>query len=244
MAFLEARNIRKEFNIGFVKDQGTLARTLSFFSGKESTKKLTVLDDVSFRLNGGEILGVIGKNGAGKSTLIRILSGIYQKNGGTVIKKGNIVPIVGLGFGFQDRLNMGDNILLSCSLLGISRKEVLKRFESIVAFAELEDFVKTKLYQFSDGMKHRVAFSVAIHCNPDLLLLDEVFEIGDQGFRSKSSKKILDLAKSGSGVILVSHELEMIEKHCQKVLWLENGKVRMLGKTGKVLRSYREFFPA
>jgi len=244
MVYLEAQNIRKDFNIGFVKNQGALARTLSFLSGKEPTKKLIVLDGVSFKLDGGDILGIIGRNGAGKSTLIRVLSGIYPMSGGSVHKDGNIVPIVGLGYGFHDRLTMRDNILLSSSLLGQSREEIRERLDHIVEFAELGDFVNTKLFQFSDGMKHRMAFSVAIHSSPDILLLDEVFEVGDQGFRSRSSKKILELAAKGSGVILVSHELKMIEEHCRKVLWLENGKVKMIGRTGNVLKYYRDAFPS
>jgi ABC-type polysaccharide/polyol phosphate transport system ATPase subunit len=244
MVYIETRDLKKDFKIGFLKNQGALARTLSIFSGKEPTKKVRVLDGVSFRLDGGEILGIIGKNGAGKSTLIRVLSGIYHNTGGEIDVNGNIVPIVGLGYGFQDRLSMKDNVFLSCSLLGLRRNEIKQKFSSIVEFAELQEFVITKLYQFSDGMKHRLAFSVAIHCNPDLLFLDEVFEIGDQGFRAKSSSKIKELARDGSGVILVSHELKMIEKHCKRVLWLEKGKVKMMGETEEVLRLYREAFPS
>jgi ABC-2 type transport system ATP-binding protein len=242
MISLDAQGIDKEFKIGFIREQGGLARMLSFFSGKEPTRRIKVLDGVSFRLNGGEVLGVIGKNGSGKSTLIRVLSGIYPRSGGTLDVRGNIVPIVGLGYGFQDRLTMKDNIRLSCCLLGLDRGQIERRFPSIVEFSELGDFVNTKFFQFSDGMKHRIAFSVAIHCDPDLLLLDEVFEIGDQGFRSKSSRKIKDLASKGSGVMLVSHELEMIEKHCDRVLWLDAGKVRMMGGTDEVLDAYRTAF--
>ncbi len=244
MVYIETRDLKKDFKIGFLKNRGALSRTLSIFSGKEPTKKLRVLDGISFRLEGGEIMGIIGKNGAGKSTFIRVLSGIYPRTGGEIEVDGNIVPIVGLGYGFQDRLSMRDNVFLTCSLLGLRRNEIRQKFSSIVEFAELQDFVITKLYQFSDGMKHRLAFSVAIHCMPDLLLLDEVFEIGDQGFRAKSSKKIKELARNGSGVILVSHELKMIEKHCRKVLWLEKGKVKMMGETKEVLKLYREAFPS
>ncbi len=231
--------IEKNFRIGFKKNQTVLARVISVFSGKEPKKILHVLKGISFSADRGEIVGMVGKNGSGKSTLLRIIAGIYEKDKGNIMVNGNLISLIGLGSGFQPRLTTKENILLVGSLFGLSQKTIRKRFNSIIEFAELEDFVNTKLYQFSEGMKQRLAFSIAINCEPDILLLDEVFEVGDQKFRFKSSEKIKELAKKGTTVLLVSHELWMIEKHCSRVIWLDKGKIMMDGKVEEVMKEYK-----
>ncbi|MCB9358785.1 ABC transporter ATP-binding protein [Candidatus Woesearchaeota archaeon] len=221
-----------------MKNQSVLSRIISFLSFKTSVKILNVLSDVSFDVNKGEILGLIGKNGSGKSTLLRIISGIYDSDEGSVESTGKIVSLIGLGQGLKDRLTMRENIYLVCSLFGLSRKTVKKRFNSIVKFAELKDFVDTKLFQFSSGMVQRLAFSIAIHSDPEILLLDEVFEVGDKDFKKKSKEKLKELVKGGASIVLVSHELGMIREHCDKVVWLKDGMVKYQGDTEYVLSKY------
>jgi ABC-2 type transport system ATP-binding protein len=237
-SLITVKNVSKEFQIGFKKHQSALSRALSFLSGREPKKTLFVLNNISFKVNTGEIIGIIGKNGSGKSTLLRCISNIYRYNG-KIITNGKVIPIINLGVGFHYRLTMRENIFLCCSLFGLSRKQSKNVYSSIIEFSELQNFTETKLYQFSNGMKNRLAFSIAIHCNPDILLLDEVFEVGDEGFREKSAKKIHGLAKKGSCVILISHDLDMIEKHCDRALWIEEGSILKKGKTKEIVAEYK-----
>ena len=140
----------------------------------------------------------------------------------------------------QPRLTMKDNIYLCCSLFGLSNQEIAQKFQDIVKFSELQDFVETKIYQFSEGMKQRLAFSIAISCDPEILLLDEVFEVGDEKFKEKSANKIKELARKGACVMLVSHELWMIEKYCNRVLWMDKGSIKKDGETGEVVSNYKK----
>jgi len=189
--------ISKKFKIGFKKKQTAIARFSSFVSGREPKKTLIALQDVSFSADAGEVIGIIGKNGSGKSTLLRILAGIYTHHEGSKSIKGRMIPLIGLGQGLHRRLTMKENIFLVGSLFGLSKRDIKNRFNSIVAFSDLEEYVHTKPYQFSEGMKQRLAFSIAIHCNPDVLLLDEVFEVGDEEFKKKSTGKIKELVNGG-----------------------------------------------
>jgi len=232
------KDITKRFRIGFVKHQSALGRTMSMLSGKEPTKHLWALKGVSFEVQGGEIVGLIGNNGAGKSTLLRIMAGIYTKTSGTVSVNGRMVPIIGLGHGLHERLSMRDNIYLACSLFNMDRDQIAEKFDSIVKFSQLGDFLDTKLYQFSDGMKQRLAFSTAMAADPQILLLDEVFEVGDRDFREKSAQRIKKLVKKGAAVILVTHELRMIDAHCSRVIWLKDGRVFLDGPAKAVLEQY------
>jgi len=233
------KEVGKKFKIGFKKRQSVLARLASLVSGKETKKIIWALKEVSLNISEGEIVGLIGKNGSGKSTLLRCLCGIYKNDKGKIKKRGKIIPIIALNVGMQPRLTMRDNIFLCCSLFGLSKKKIKDRFLDIVKFSELEEFLGTKVYQFSEGMKQRLAFSIAIHCNPDILLLDEVFEVGDEKFKIKSAKKIKELVKKGASVVLVSHELWMIEKYCDRVILLDNGEIKKDGKTEEVVRKYK-----
>ncbi len=234
---IKVEQVGKKFKIGFKKNQNALARFISLFSGREAKKIIWALRDVSLTVKEGEMVGIIGKNGSGKSTLLRCISKIYKHDGGNIKTKGKIISLINLNIGMQPRLTMSDNIYLCCSLFGLSRKEIKDRFSNIVKFSELENFVGTKLYQFSEGMKQRLAFSIAIHCNPEVLLLDEVFEVGDKGFKIKSANKIKELVKRGVSVLLVSHELSMIEKYCNKIIWLDKGKIKKEGDT-RIIREY------
>jgi len=234
------QQLNKNFKIGFKRNQSALARLRDIFNRRFLKRNLHVLKDVSFNVFSGEILGIVGKNGCGKSTLLRILSGIYKDYEGNVKMNGKAIPIIGLGTGMQRRLTMGENIFVVGSLFGMSFREIKKKFNLIVSFSGLENYVDTKLFQFSSGMLQRLAFSIAVHSNPDILLLDEVFEVGDLDFRKKSAEKIKELAKKGGSVILVSHELWMIEKYCKRAIWLDKGKINKIGKTNEVIKEYKK----
>ncbi len=238
MQRITVENIAKRFKIGFKKNQSILARISSFFSGREPKKIIWALKEVSFEAEEGEIIGIIGKNGSGKSTLLRMIAGIYRCNKGKITTNGKIISLINLNVGMQPRLTMKDNIYLCCSLFALSQKTIKQRFNSIVRFSELENFINTKIYQFSEGMKQRLAFSIAIHCNPEILLLDEVFEVGDKEFKIKSANKIKELVKKGSTVLLVSHELWMIEKYCNKIIQLDKGKISKIGDKN-ILKHYK-----
>lgn len=231
-------NISKKFKIGFKKSRAALAMGLNLLSGKEPKRTIRALRGVSLSVESGEIVGLIGPNGCGKSTLLKIIAGIYPIYSGSVKTSGKVVPLIELGVGLQHRLTMRDNIFLVGSLFGLGRKEIKRNFNSIVKFADLDRFVETKLYQFSRGMKERLAFSIAIHTHPDILLLDEVFAVGDEEFRKRSAEKIKELAKGGVSIIFVSHELWMIREFCSRVILMDDGKIKKEGKPKNILNSY------
>ena len=232
------KNISKKFKIGFEKNQGILARIISVFSGKEPKKDLEALKDVSFEVDSGELLGIIGNNGSGKSTLLRVIAGIYRQTGGEISINGKIVSLINLGAAMKVRLTMKDNIYLMGSMLGMSNYEIKNKLRLIVDFSGLKDFLNTKIYQFSSGMIQRLVFSIAVHSNPDILLLDEVFEVGDEDFKKKSVQKNKELAGNGASIILVSHDLEMIRKYCTRALWMNKGKIVKMGNAQEVIENY------
>lgn len=230
--------ISKKFKIGFEKNQRALARFVSFFSGREPQKIIQALDDVSFSVDAGEVVGIIGENASGKSTLLRVIAGIYEKENGRVLTYGKIISLINLNVGLKERLTMRDNIYLCCSLFGLSKSKIKQRFASVVKFAELEDFVNTKIYQFSEGMKQRLVFSIAMHCDPEILLVDEVFQTGDEDFKEKSSGKIEELVKKGTAVLLVSHDLNLVKRYCDRAILMSNGKILEQGNTESVIKTY------
>lgn len=238
MKRIVAEGVSKKFGIGVRRKRSALARVLSLFSGREQRKTLWALSDVSLSVDAGEVVGMIGANGSGKSTLLRVIAGIHGADGGNVRTCGKVVPMINLYVGLNARLSMRDNIYMCCSLFGMSRKEIDRRFSSIAEFAGLSGFVDTKIYQFSDGMKQRLSFSIAIHCDPQILLIDEVFEAGDEEFRMKSAGRIKELVGRGASVILVSHDLSMVEKYCDRVIWLDKGRIVMEGGCRKVVGRY------
>jgi len=229
-------NVKKKFK----REVSSGSFLYKLFSGnsKGNNKDFLVLNNISLKIKEGELVGIIGNNGSGKSSLLRVIAGIYETEDGEIMRNGNIISLINLGFGLQLNLSMKDNIYLGCALFGLKRKETKKRFNDIVNFSELNGFVNTRLYQFSNGMLQRLAFAIAIHCNPEILLLDEVFDVGDNEFKKKSSDKIHKLIGDKCTVILVSHDLELIEKQCDRVIWLDQGRIKMQGNPKEVIRKY------
>lgn len=238
MASIVVKNLSKEFTINFMGGQGFLARIVNLFSLNLNKKKIKVFDGTSLQVKSGEILGIIGPNGSGKSTLLRLIAGIYPEHGGTITTEGKIISLINIGVGLKQRLTMRDNIFLVGSLFCLSQKDIKDKFPSIINFTELGGFVDTKLYQFSSGMLQRLAFSIAVHANPEILLLDEVFEVGDEDFKKKSANKIEELSKSGVVVVMVSHDLDMVKKYCPRVVWMEGGRIVEDGIADKVVSRY------
>lgn len=231
-------NVSKIFTLR--GEETALTRLIKWREHLKLPRKFTALNNVSFEVSDGEVLGIVGRNGSGKSTLLRILAGIYPQTSGDVKIRGRVVPLINLQVGMQPKLTMKDNIYLISSLFGISWKKTRDNFESIVDFSELKDFVNAQVYQFSSGMLSRLAFSIAIHLEPEVMLLDEVFYAGDAGFREKSRKKMTELIKGDCTVVIVSHQEDIILRLCDRVLWLENGCVQMLGEPEDVLSEYNE----
>jgi len=232
--------ISKQFKIGCTKKQSALGGFLSLFSGTGPTRVIWALREVSFTIGHGEIVGIIGKNGSGKSTLLRLIAGIYDKTCGGVKTWGKVVSLINFRLGVHQYLTMRDNIYFISSFLGLSRKETAGRLDSIVRFSELEDFLDAKMYQFSEGMRQRLVFSIAVHSCPEILLLDEVFEVGDREFQAKSAYIIKELVAGGAAVVLVSHNLDLIEKYCGRAIWLEDGRMKGVGPVVEVVEKYKE----
>jgi len=241
---IDIENLVKSFPIE-VKHEGALAKILKIIRGKGKTEKRIVLKDISFNVNEKEILGLIGKNGAGKSTLLRVIADIYTKDKGKVKTIGKVVYLNGFNNGLKERLTMKENIFLMGSIMGLSQRKIKTKFEEIVEFSGLKENIYDKLYQFSDGMVSRLAFSITVHClkqnTPDIILLDEVFGAGaDLEFQNKAINKMEELIKSGATVIISSHNLEIIEKYCDRVFWLEKGKIKEIGSAKEITEKYKE----
>ena len=198
------------------------------------------LGNVSFAIEPGEFFGIIGPNGSGKSTLLKILAGIYRQDSGTVRIDGLLSPFIELGVGFNFELNARDNVRVNGTLLGLSRRELDARFDEIIAFAELERFVDQQLKNYSSGMLLRLAYSIAIQVDFDILLLDEVLAVGDQSFQAKCFETFKTMREAGKTIIFVSHDLVSVERFCDRALLLRDGRMRALGTPDEVIARYHE----
>lgn len=203
-------------------------------------EKFWALKNISFDLYPNETVGVIGRNGVGKSSLLRLIAGIYQPDVGTIIRSVDRVVLLSLQVGFVAHLSGRENIMLSGLLLGCSKTLLRDRLESIVQFSGINDFIDEPVQTYSAGMRARLGFSVAIHTDSDVLLIDETLGVGDQEFRAKSSEALKRIIKSDKSVVLVSHNPETISQLCNRVVWIENGQVVMSGETEAVLDKYKK----
>jgi len=197
------------------------------------------LRDISFELEQGETLGVVGSNGAGKSTLLSLVSGLCRPNEGEISVKGSVAPLLELGAGFHPDLTGRENVFLNASLVGMTRKRVQESFNGIVEFSEIGDFIDEPVRTYSSGMTMRLAFAIAVHVQPDILLVDEVLAVGDQAFQSKCFDRIQTFKKSGKTMLFVSHAPGLVRSFCERCLWLDHGNLMMLGNTDEVLEAYR-----
>lgn len=196
--------------------------------------------NVSFAISRGEMVGLIGRNGSGKSTLLKIIAGVYSPTSGEVIVNGTIAPLIELGAGFHHELTGRENILLNGLLLGLTKREVREREARIIEFAELGDFIDSPIKQYSSGMYMRLAFSVAIEVEPDILIIDEILGVGDVGFQQKSFERIQQFREAGKTIVFVSHAMENVRNLCDRALLLHNGRLVQDGTPSDVIARYRE----
>ncbi len=238
---LKIENLDMQFRMPALKMNTLKERVVNFFKGKRiKAKTLKVLENINCQIKKGESLGVIGHNGAGKSTLLKLVAGIYSPTAGKIDLKGSVV-LLNLGAGFDMEANAEENIYLNGAILGFSRKEMKKRFNSIIEFAQLQDFIKMPLKNYSSGMISRLGFAIAIDVHPDLLLVDEVLSVGDANFQKKCIEKIKALKESGVSFMFVSHNIQQVKNLCEKTLWIENSKVMGYGSSQEICGKYLEY---
>lgn len=215
---------------------------VAFLEHRLQYKEFQVLDDISFNVKKGEVVGIIGKNGAGKSTLLKIIAGVMTPTTGNVAVAGNIVPMLELGSGFDDELTGKENIFLNGAILGYSKEFLEEKYQEILDFSELGEFINMPIRNYSSGMMMRLAFSVATVVQPEILIVDEILAVGDEGFQNKSKARMLELMSGGTTVLFVSHSIGQIEEMCDRVIWLENHKIKMDDVASVVCAAYRKYW--
>ena len=240
---ISVKNVSMKFNLGIEKEFSIKQAFVNFFSPKNKKNKkkkeeFWALKDVSFEIAKGEVVGLIGSNGAGKSTILKVVSGVMKPTKGKVQVDGVISPMIELGAGFDGNLTARENIYLNGAILGYSKAFLDSKFEEIVEFSELRDFLEVPVKNFSSGMTAKLAFAIATIVNPEILIVDEILSVGDIKFQEKSRNKMLELIKGGTTVLYVSHSLESIKDICTKVIWLEHGEIVEIGETNRVCDEY------
>lgn len=236
---LHIQNLSKSFVIP-QENRNTLRERLMHLGKRMGYNTFTVLNNISFDIRCGEFFSIIGRNGSGKSTLLKLLAGIYTADTGIITVNGEISPFLELGVGFNPDLSGKDNIYLNSTILGLSRKDIDKKFNAIVQLAELEPFVHLKLKNYSSGMQVRLAFATAIQSNRDILLMDEVLAVGDAAFQAKCYRIFEHLIEAGRTIVFVSHDLETVKEYSNRVLYLEEGKIAYLGDPEMAIKAYHE----
>lgn len=240
---IKVNNVSMEFNLGIEKNFSMKQFFISIFNKKMRSKreKFFALKDVDFEIKKGEVVGIIGSNGAGKSTLLKIISGVMKPTKGKVIVNGVISPMIELGAGFDFELTARENIYLNGAILGYSEKFLKEKFEEIVEFSEIRDFLDVPVKNFSSGMIAKLAFSISTIVNPEILIVDEILSVGDIKFQQKSKEKMLSMINNGGTTVLyVSHSLEAVKEMCTKVIWLDHGNLIKIGNAKEVCKAYYE----
>lgn len=235
---IEVSDVTMQFRLNNDKILSLKEFVTTALRGKLQYNKFTALEHISFELKRGQTLGLIGRNGAGKSTLLKIISGILKPTEGRVSCYGNVVPMLELGSGFDFDLTGRENVFLNGAILGYSEEFLKGKYDEIVEFSELGQFIEVPIRNYSSGMLARLAFSIATVVNPDILIVDEILSVGDVAFQEKSKKRMLHLMGGGTTVLFVSHSIEQIREMCDRAIWLENGSVELMGGAEKVCDAY------
>lgn len=237
---IHVKDVSMKFNLGIDKGFSFKLLFISIFNKKYRRKKeyFSALENINFDIEKGEVIGLIGSNGAGKSTLLKIVSGVMKPTKGKVIVNGAISPMIELGAGFDAELTARENIYLNGAVLGYSKKFINEKFNEIVEFSELKDFLDVPVKNFSSGMTAKLAFSIATVVNPEVLIVDEILSVGDIKFQEKSKNKMMEMITGGTTVLYVSHSLESIMELCNRVIWLEHGKIVKIGDAQKICKEY------
>jgi lipopolysaccharide transport system ATP-binding protein len=242
---ISVRNLSKQYKLGQTHgDQSFREVLIDTFKGRrrKAPEKLWALQDVSFDVKEGEVLGIVGRNGAGKSTLLKLLSRITYPTSGDILVRGRIASLLEVGTGFHQELTGRENVYLAGSILGMKKKEIDDRFDDIVEFADVSQFLDTPIKRYSTGMRLRLGFGVAAHLDPDVLLVDEVLAVGDAGFQKKCLNAMRDLRSTGRTVLFVSHNMAAVENLCHRAIWIDNGRIRDDGNARDVIKSYLATF--
>ena len=235
---VSVKNVYKTFNVCMDK-ANTLKEKMLFFSRNRKEKR-EVLKDVSLNIKRGEVVALIGTNGSGKSTLLKLMTKILYPNKGTIETNGKLTSLLELGAGFHPDFSGRENIYFNASIFGLTRKEIDERLQDIIKFSELEKFIDNPVRTYSSGMYMRLAFSVAINVNADILLIDEILSVGDEHFQNKCIQKMLDLKENKKTMVFVTHSMETVKKLCTRAVWLCDGKIRMDGDVSQVVEKYVE----
>ena len=235
---IEFQRVSKRFQL----QEGRTLREFvpAFLRGQGFTPPFYALLDVSFSVELGETLGLIGRNGSGKTSILKLIAGVTAPSQGQVVVRGRVSPLIELGAGFHPDLTGRENIYLNASILGLSNREIRARFADIVAFAELREFIDTPIKRYSSGMYMRLAFAVAVHTDPDILLVDEVLAVGDAPFQEKCLTKMREFQKRGVAIVFVSHDLALVQQFCHRGLWLDSGRIVAEGAPEGVVQKYAE----
>lgn len=236
---VEVQDVSMHFNLMEEKVDSIKEYFMKLIKGKLLYNDFIALQHVSFSIYKGEIVGLVGFNGAGKSTMLKILAGVLSPTSGKVMVQGKIAPLIEVGAGFDPELTARENIYLNGAILGHSAQYINDHFDEIIDFAELKDFVDVPVKNFSSGMYARLGFSIATMVKPDILIVDEVLSVGDYRFQEKCEERIRKMIQDGVTIILVSHDNELIEKLCTKVIWLDHGAIKDIGPAEKVCLEYK-----
>ena len=233
---IEIKNVSKTFKL-YTDKANTLKEKILFLSrGKKEYRE--VLKNINLKIKKGETVALIGSNGSGKSTLLKLMTKIYYPNKGTVKTYGKLTSLLELGAGFHPDFSGRENIYFNASIFGLSKQEIDSRLEQIIKFSELEEFIDNPVRTYSSGMYMRLAFSIAINVNADILLIDEILAVGDQHFQKKCYKKLMELKNSDKTIVIVSHDLNSIQKICTRAIWIYDGEVKMDDNCNKVIDEY------
>ncbi|MBF0171391.1 MAG: ABC transporter ATP-binding protein [Nitrospinae bacterium] len=242
MNAIEVRNLSKKFRkVTLRRNYRTFKDLFTGFRSDRtagSAPEFSALTDVSFDIPAGRTWGIIGRNGSGKSTMLKMLAGIYRPDAGTIIVNGRVSALIELGAGFHPEFSGRENIYINASILGMTKKKINEIFDDIVRFAELEDFIDNPVRTYSSGMFMRLGFSVAIHVDPDVLLVDEVLAVGDESFGNKCRDRMESFKKAGKTILLVTHDLSQVLKWCDGALWFDKGELKAIGKPERVIDAY------
>ena len=237
---IRIKNVSMKFNMDIEKDFSIKQAFINLFTKKKkkNTEYFWALKNLTFSVNKGDVVGLIGSNGAGKSTLLKVVSGVMKPTSGKVEVDGVISPMIELGAGFDQNLTARENIYLNGAILGYSKKFLDSKFDEIVEFSELKDFLDVPVKNFSSGMTAKLAFSIATIVDPEILIVDEILSVGDLRFQEKSKNKMMEMIKGGTTVLYVSHSLQSIKDLCNKVVWLDHGQVVKMGNTEEICDEY------
>lgn len=238
LSMIKADNVSISYRMPHDKIQSIKEYLVALLKRRLQYEEFHALTGVSFEIKKGEVVGIVGNNGAGKSTLLKVISGILKPASGSVTLGGNVVPMLELGSGFDYDLTGHENIFLNGAILGYSESYLKSKYDEIVAFSELGDFINTPVRNYSSGMIMRLAFSIASMVSPDILIVDEILAVGDAAFQEKSYARMMELMSHGTTVLLVSHNIEQVRRLCDRVIWLDHGKIVAEGPAADICDQY------